>query len=243
MPASGKFVADLGHRRCGWPRRPGRPIGAARTSSGMPNASTSSTASGRSAPQSWLTWRVTAFARVEEMRPCSWNQARSRSIVARACRSQRRSRISFRSASSQSLDAPGRRPRGSRARCGRARPPARGPGSSLKTSKGSAPSSIPRLQPPRGAGQDVLLAPAEEVQLVVAVEQVLVALAAGDQVVGEALEELAARGALDHRLPGLAGDETTVARRGSSRRTRRGSRSAGTSRRAAAGSCCRPRRW
>ena len=47
------------------------------------------------------------------------------------------------------------------------------------------------LEAPRRAGEDVLFAPEEEVLVVLAVEQVLLALAAWDQVVGEAPDQLA----------------------------------------------------
>ena len=63
------------------------------------------------------------------------------------------------------------------------------------------------LDPPCCGGDDVLLAPAEHVEVVVAVAEVLFALAAGDEVVAEPLDELAERGALDDGLPDLACDE------------------------------------
>ena len=49
------------------------------------------------------------------------------------------------------------------------------------------------LEAPRRAGEDVLLAPEEEVLVVLAVEQVVLPFAAGDQVVGEAADQLAER--------------------------------------------------
>src|SRR3712207_2438028 len=63
------------------------------------------------------------------------------------------------------------------------------------------------LQPPRGARQHVLLAPAEKAQVVFGVEEVLVALPARDQVVGEPLDDLPGGSALDDLLPALAGDD------------------------------------
>ena len=61
----------------------------------------------------------------------------------------------------------------------------------------------PALQPPRRAGQQVLVAPAEQLQLGLALEQVGVVVAAGEQRVGE----LAQRGALGQHAERLAGDE------------------------------------
>ena len=63
------------------------------------------------------------------------------------------------------------------------------------------------LDPTGGGRDDVLLAPAEEVELVLPIPKVPLALAAGDEVVAEALNELADGGALDDGLPDLTGDE------------------------------------
>src|SRR5204862_1576879 len=55
----------------------------------------------------------------------------------------------------------------------------------------------PAPQPTSDAGQDVVLSPAEQPEVVGAVGQVLLALAPGDEIVAQALEQLALRRALD----------------------------------------------
>ncbi len=69
------------------------------------------------------------------------------------------------------------------------------------------------LEPARRAGEDVLLAPEEEVLVVLAVEQVILALAVRDKVVGQAADQLTERGLLGDRLPDLVCNE----RRGADR--------------------------
>ena len=70
------------------------------------------------------------------------------------------------------------------------------------------------LEAPRRAGEDVVLAPAQEAEVVLAVEQVLVALAARDEVVGEPLDDLPGGAALDHRLPAPGRRRTARSRSG-----------------------------
>src|SRR4051794_30501962 len=69
------------------------------------------------------------------------------------------------------------------------------------------------LQPARRALEDVLLAPAEERALRLAVEQLPALVAAGAHLVGEAADHLADRGALGHRPEDLAGEELRHAER------------------------------
>ena len=71
----------------------------------------------------------------------------------------------------------------------------------------------PALEPAGDAGDHVLLPPAQEAELVIAVEQVVLVLAARDEIVGESLDDLPDRGPLDHRLVHLAGDEADRADR------------------------------
>ena len=124
----GQLVADLGRRRCGSPRRRAGRSAPRAARRGCRTRRRARPRPARSSAQSSLTWRVIAFARVEEIRPCSWNQARSRSISASACRSQRTPRTSLEPVVLAALDRRRRRPRGSRARCGRGRRRGRGPG-------------------------------------------------------------------------------------------------------------------
>ena len=199
-------------------------------------------ACGRRPSQSPLTERVIAFARVEEMRPCSWNQARSRSIsderVEVAEPVEHRLQVGVLAALDR-LDE-GLEDLALGVRAGRGEHVVLAVVEDVERVAAVVDAA---LEPPRRAREDVLLAPAEQAEVVLAVGQVLVALATGDEVVGQPLDHLAGGGALDHRLPDLVGDEAGRRDRVRGRRTRRGSRSAATWRRAGAGSCCRPRRW
>ena len=172
----------------------------------MPKASTSVRASGRSSAHSVLTARVTAFARVDEIRPCSWNQARSSSIVASAKRSQTRLSPAFEVLVLARLDGARERLQDLALDVGA------GGGDHVVLAlvedvERVLPGVDPTLQPPRDAGDHVLLAPAQQAQLVVAVEQVVLVLAPGHQVVGQALDDLADCASLDDRLVDLADDE------------------------------------
>ena len=125
---------------------------------------------------------------------------------------------------------------------------------STSTSNGVAAAVDPALQPPRDALQDVLLAPAQEAELLLAVEQLALPRPAASSPAspsrhGRGAGRPPARPApcaprcarRSCRSPGRR--RTTRRRADRARRTRPGSRSAGSSPRAGAGPCCRPRTW